>query len=917
MHRYLFLLLIVISSCKEKPSSPLEPKELTCEYLSNPSVVDAKEPRLSWIAIDPLHTTDQKQLAYQIRVATSKENIVEADLWDSGKVISDKVTGIPYGGKKLTSRQECWWQVRIWDKNNIASEWSDISFWRMGLLNRNDWKAKWIGAPWQSEQALPKPQGGPNARPEEFGPPAPYLRKSFLIKKQVSKAIAYVTGLGYFEFYANGKKIGNDVLVPNQTNYGKRPNLSKSLINVEDNFSDYKVMYLAYDITEHLHKGENVIGSILGNGFYNPAKFWTEGYGSPRFIGQVHIRYKDGTEELIASDETWKVSKGPIRMDMVYYGETYDARNELEGWSTSGLNDAPWKNATLRKAPEGRLVAHTANTDQVTERIAPISIAKISEGKYKVDFGTEISGWVRLQNVEGPPGHKIDISFDANTYSGDNTYILKGNGKESYAPRFNWFVFSGVEINNWPGELTEDHIVAEMVNTYIEESSTFKTSNSLINDIHKIWKRSLVDNLHGGIMSDCPHRERSAYTGDAQVTSAMVMETYDAKNLYYKWILDIIGAQNVTTGYVPNAAPWQPGSGGGVAWGSAIAIIPWEYYLHYGDRKLLLKSYGPIKKYIEYMNSWINENGIMHSQRIGGNGEITKWFNLGEWESPGEPLRDDFVHTFYYWMCTDIAMKSAKVLGKTEDFHSFKNVSEATKKAFHKTFYNEEKGTYGNGGGNIMALKMGVPDKELHRVQTALKTNIDQNEGHLDTGIFGTRYFFEVLADNGLNHLAYEALIKKDEPGFGYWLSSGATTTREAWDNSGSHNHPMFGGGLVWLYRKLAGMQLDPNAPGYKHILFKPHPVEGLDYVEYRQKTPYGEASIYWENTKTHFKMDVIVPVGSSATVSVPVRYTGAKEFDATKILLPKKGIEFLKRENGYDLYEVKSGQYGFEVLKN
>src|SRR5690606_873101 len=205
---------------------------------------------------------------------------------------------------------------------------------------------------------------------------------------------------------------------------------------------------------------------------------------------------------------------------------------------------------------------------------------------------------------------------------------------------------------------------------------------------------------------------------------------------------------------------------------------------------------------------------------------------------------------------------------------------------------------------------------ELERVQTALKTNILQNEGHLDTGIFGTRYFFEVLADNGLNNLAYEAIIKKDKPSFGYWLSLGATTTRESWDNRGSHNHPMLGGGLVWLYRNLAGMQLDPNVPGYKHLLFRPQPVEGLEYVEYTYKTPYGEASIHWKNTEAHFKMDVIVPAGSSATVSVPLR-RGTKEFDDTKIAFPKKGVEFLKRENGYALYEVKSGQYSFEVVKN
>ena len=911
MLRVLFVLFFSALYPNQPMFSEVVPTQLTCEYMRNPTVLDAENPRLAWISVDPKHRRGQAQFAYQIRVASSEEKLVSPDLWDSGKVISQESIGVKYGGTKLLSRQECWWQVRLWDVDGKASSWSEVGTWRMGLLNKNDWQAKWIGAPWQTEEALPKPAGGPNGIPKDFGPPAPFLRKGFHINKPISKAVAYVTGLGYFEFYANGEKIGNDVLVPNQTNYGKRPNLSKSLINVEDDFRKYKVMYLAYDITDNLQIGENVIGSILGNGFYNPAKFWTQGYGSPRFLGQVHITYKDGTEEVIVSDESWKIAQGPILMNMVYYGEIYDARKKIKDWASPKLKDSVWKNVALRKAPEGELVAHSANTDKVTERIQPVSIEKVSEGKYKVDFGVEISGWVKLKNVIGPAGHKIDIAFNGNLYSGENSYILSGQGRETYTPRFNWFVFSGVEITNWPGELKAENITAEAVNTLIEESATFETSNRLLNDIHKIWRRSQIDNMHGGIVSDCPHRERSAYTGDGQVACSMVMQTYDAKNFYNKWIQDIIEAQNVHTGYVPNAAPWQPGCGGGVAWGAAVSIMPWEFYLHYGDRDLLEMSYGPMTEYIKYMKTWVNEDGVMYSQRKGSNGEVLKWFNLGEWEAPGKLLRDDLVHTFYLWRCLDIAMKTAEVLGKKDAYLKYRGLAQETRNAFYKEFYDSVTGTYGDGGGNIFALKMGVPEEQYVTVKNSLINSIKNNEGHLDTGIYGTRYFFEVLAENGLNDLAYDAINKIDEPSYGYWLSLGATTTREAWDNSGSHNHPMFGGGLVWMYRNLAGMKTDPNTPAYRHIVFKPQIIDDLEYVSYTNNTPYGRAGINWENKPSEFEMNITVPIGCKATVYVPLeKKSTVLENDELPDI--KNGVVFLRKTDSYAVYSVKSGEYKF-----
>ncbi len=889
----------------------IRPEKLTCEYLVNPSVVDVLQPRLAWINIAEVGERGQIQTAWQIRVATSVKKLNEPDLWDSQQVKSDQSDRVKYAGKQLASRTDCWWQVRVWDKNGNVSDWSEPNYWRMGILNASEWKAKWIGAPWQGEEALPKPKNPNAALPEKLPPPAPMFRKEFRINKKVEKAVAFVTGLGYFELYLNGKKVGDDVLVPNQTNYGKRPGLINEGIPLEDNFREYKVMYLAYNITDQLKKGNNALGSVLGNGFYNPAKFWTAAYGTPRFLTQIYITYIDGSEEVIVSDESWKAAESPILMDMVYYGEHYDARKEQPGWNQADFDDSDWKPVVLRKAPEGKLVAHTSNPDRVMEKISPVKIEKLPNGNYHVDFGVEVSGWVRLNDVKGPAGHKIEIKYLCNTYSGDNSYIFKGKGAESYAARFNWFVFSGVEISNWPGELQPGQITAEVVHTSIDESAIFETSNPLFNNINKIWRRSQTDNMHGGIASDCPHRERSAYTGDGQVACVTVMHNYDARNFYHKWIQDILGAQNVKTGYVPNGAPWQPGCGGGVAWGAAICIMPWEFYMQYGAMDMLDDNFEGMKEYIRYMQSWVDQGGIMFSQRVGKDGKVLKWFNLGEWVTPGNLPPDDMVHTFYFWRCTDIAAKTAKKLNRQAEANEYATLAEKTRQAFYKRFYDKKSGTYGNSGANIFALKMGVPENQYNKVIVALKEDIKSNDGHLDTGIFGTQFFFEVLSENGMHDLAFEAINKKDEPGYGHWLELGSTTTRENWNEEGSHNHPMFGGGLVWFYRKLAGMNADTEAPGYRHIIFRPQPAGDLTYVHYSNQTTLGDAGIFWKNENEEFSMEVTVPVGSEATVYVPVR-NGNQITESGTQIPQSENVMFLREESGYQLFSVKSGVYKF-----
>ncbi len=898
-------------------SAGLYPDRLTCEYLRNPMVVDILKPRLSWINIASGNERGQVQTAWEIRIAGNKENLLAgiSDLWNSGKVFSDQSVNIPYEGKPLTSRQDCWWQVRVWDRKGKVSDWSQPAFWSMGMLKAGDWKAQWIGAPWQDELPLPKPMAPKRigSKPDKLPPPAPLLRKSFTIDKDVASARAYVTGLGFFELYFNDEKVSDDVLVPNISLYSRRKNLRPIGVMIRNNFREYRVFYLSYDIKNLLKPGENVIGVLLGNGFYNPASYWCEGYGSPRFLGQIHITYTDGSEQVILSDQSWKASKSPIVSDLMYDGEHYDARLEQPGWCTPGFNDSGWENVVIRKSPEGKLKAHMSPTDRVMERFSPVRLEQLGQGHYKVDFGQEISGWLHLLNVSGEAGHRIEIKYVCESPNGDNSFTLKGGGPESYAARFTWFVFREVEIINWPGELKPEQLEAEAVYTNVETTGKFECSNSLFNTINKIWWRSQTDNMHNGIASDCPHRERSPYTGDGQVSCVTVMHNFDSRSFYTKWIQDILGAQNPETGYVPNGAPWQPGCGGGVAWGAAINIMPWEFYLHYGDIDMLRNNYEGMKGYIKYMLTWTDEDGIMFSQAPDRQ-KPNQWLNLGDWCAPGKLPPDNMVHTFYLWRCSDLTAKAARALGRTTEAEEYNKLAESTKKSFQQKFFDEEKGSYGPNGGNIFALKMGVPDQQKALVISALKADIAANKGHIDTGIFGTQFFFEVLSDYGLHELAYEVMNQRTKPGFGWWIGQGATTTWEQWDGGGSRNHPMFGGGIVWFYRKLAGINTDENKPGYRHIIFKPQPAGDIAFVSYSGLTPYGPAEITWNKDSGKFTMKITVPVGSTATVYVPASKTGGITESGRKIRKPGP-VTYLGTEDGYVIYKVESGNYRFVSL--
>ncbi len=902
MHNVLFVSLLLSASAA---SATLIPTLLRCEYRVNPLGMDEPAPRLEWVNQAGAQERGESQTAWQVQVATSLTALERApDLWDSDKKVSGESTQITYVGKPLQPRQRCYWRVKVWDKSGHASPWSEAAVFETGQMGL-PWQAQWIGAPWQEEDG------------KKDADAAPLLRSNFELLEGIVQARAYVTGVGYYELYLNGQKVGDDVLTPAQTDYGKRERI-KVIHPIDPVFSGHRVLYQTYDVTALLKKGANAVGTMLGNGWFNrnDGHEGELGYGAPRLLFEMHIKLSDGSERVICSDGTWKASKGPITFNWMFAGEHYDARLEQPGWCAPGFDDRAWQAAALRKAPGGALQAQSAPTDRVMEIIKPTSITKLGEGHYRLSFPEEISGWLRLR-VKGAAGQKVEVHWLAQDtqgkqdYNGKNSYILRGNSEETYAPRFTWFVFKAVELIGWPGELTPESVQAEAVYTSVETTGTFACSNPLFEKINRLYWRSQTDNLHGAISSDCPHRERLGYTGDGQASCVTALHTFDLAAFYTKWVQDYFDAQHPVTGYVPDTAPFE-GGGGGPAWGAACILVPWQVYLHYGDRRILERHYTGMKQFLQWMHAQKGPDGILFCKLP--DGKDTFWLNLGDWCAPGkkQPPRD-LVHTFYLWHCTDFMARIANILGLKDDASTYAAMAQKTAEAFHHKFYDSDKGSYGPVGGDVFALVMGVPSERLARVRQALAANLLANNNHLDTGIFGTGFLFETLSDHGMNEAAYRAMDIRTQPGFGWWIEQGLTTTGEEWDSTNSRNHPMFGGGLSWFYRRLAGVETEEAAPGYRSIRIQPCLAGGMTRASYTTRTPYGELSVAWEKQAGNLTLKITVPVGSTACVTLPASLS-AKVEESGSPLDQAKSVKQLARTELAVSLETGSGTYRFAV---
>lgn len=874
-------------------------ENLRVEHMENPQVVDATQPRLSWTNTPrSAKARGLRQTAYRIVVASSLKKLKQGnyDLWDSGRQESDASDLVAYQGTPLASAQDCYWMVQTWDQDGKPSAWSKPAHWGMGLLQPGEWKAQWID-------------------PVQEGAGAPLLRKRFDTRGKVRQAKVFVCGLGYFELYVNGHRIGNDLLVPNMTDYTERHDLDKGPIAIEGNMAGHRVMYLAYDVTRQLQEGENALGVILGNGFYSPVNhnIPLSRFGDKCLRLQMLVTYEDGTTDCVVSDGTWQSRPSAITYNSVHGGELYNANLETPLWATTQDTSEGWHSVKCVEGPAAEMSAHTAPTDKVTEVLKPISLHQREDGAWVVDFGKEIAGWLHLRGLKGEKGDTLKVDYLSESVQGNMRYVMNGSGKEDYAPRFTWFVFSKAVISGIK-ELSSKNLTAEAVNTDVARAADFHTTDTLFNRINEIWQRSQLDNMHGGIASDCPHRERLPYTGDGEAACLTVMCNFDAAAFYQKWIRDVRDAQNKETGYVPNSAPWEPTAGGGVGWGAAMNTMPWEYYVQYGDRKILEDNFPAMKHQVEYMTTWLQPDGTM-KQQLGSLGDPNPnyWLCLGDWCPPYAVPLEELVHTFFLWLCSDYTARAAEVLGEEADAHTFRALANRTRDAFHKKYYNAEAGSYGDNGCNIFALVMGgMPEAQRKRVVEALRKEIaETHDGHINTGFLATKFFFETLTDNGLHDIAVAAMRKEDFPSYGHWIKQGATTTWEQWDGQNSHNHPMFGGGLTWFYRRLAGISADPAEPGFRHIILRPYPVEGLDNVHYSYRTPYGTVLSDLTQTAEGSTLKVAIPVGSHATLYLPTAQKGNIS-ESGKPLREATGVTMKGGEDGRTVLGLQQGTYTF-----
>lgn len=904
------LLIFGYTTPKEQKKSELSVNSLLCEDQVNPNNIDHPSPRLSWQMTS--QKKDRHQTAYRILVASSEELLKEGktDLWDSGKMKSPESVLVPYKGEQLSSGQKCYWTVKVWDENEIPSEYANPAHWEMAILDSSRWQAKWISPPrvfdWKRRDSEIKGiRRTDKPAPKE---PMPLLRKSFEVKKEIVSAKSYITGLGFFELRVNGKKIGDHVLSPAFTDYSKT------------------VLYEVMDLTDHLKKGENVVGVMLGNGWYNQIStdVWSFSRApwraDPTLLCQLEIEYADGTKKQVVSDETWTCEEGPIRFSSIRLGETYDASWEAEGWDQPGFDDQGWHDVRVIRGPRGELKAQNRPRVKIMDTLEPEKITRIGEESFLVDFGQNMAGFVKME-AKGKKGQKVRFIYGekvgpnggvdqsnidpyvAESRFQTDEYIFKGEGIEKWHPRFNYHGFRYVEVTGWQGELTRDNLKACLIYADFNTTSRFRCSSTLINQIHENILNTFYSNfIH--FPTDCPHREKLGWTGDAQLTSEALLYNFNMMNAYEEWVMDIVDTQKPTG----ELAPIVPTSGWGYEWGilpawnHALFEIPWNLYLYEGDQRILERVYPAMKNYLDFMSSQA-ENGIVK----GG---------LGDWLPAKTSTPPKVTSTAIYYKNLKMTAYIASLLNKDSEGTAFKDKAEEIRTAYNRQFFDGQTGEFIHPTQTALAsaVFMGVVDSsKIPALVGQLKENIQTSDLNLDFGILGAKYVPNTLSANGYNKVVYDLINTTHYPGWGNMLENQATTIWEDWNGKNSLNHPAFGSIDEWFYEILAGIRPDIESPGFKHFFIEPWFPAEMEWVECVKHTKYGDITVNWSKNENGISLNLEIPVNTTATVLLP---SGDLQIDGRKPEAGKPGVIQIDRTAKKNNLEIGSGYYQI-TLKN
>lgn len=903
-----FFVIITIASFFSDLSGADSEKitNLRTEYKTNPIGIETQSPRLSWEIISNKRNFMQK--AYHIKAAKSAADLKSNKnlIWDTDKIISDQSNQLEYAGRKLFSEERIYWQVKIWGNDGSQTKWSEPAFWEMGLLNSADWKAKWI------EPKLIENENGYN--------PCPMLRKEFSLNKKIKNARAYVTSHGLYEFHLNGKKVSDQLFTPGWTSYNKR------------------LQYQVYDITSNLTSGKNAAGVILGDGWYRGPLKWDyakNNYGDKlALLLQIVVEFADGSSETIISDDSWKSSTGAILMSGIYDGEFYDARLEKDDWDKPNYDDKSWSGVEIKYFDNKNLVSSEGEEVKITETIKPVKKFIAPNGELVFDFGQNMVGWVQFK-LKGNSGDKITLKHaevldqKGNMYF-DNLrkakqkieYIFKGEGVETYEPRFTFQGFRYVSISDYKGEIDLADLSGKVIHSDMKQTGYFTCSDSLVNQLQKNIYWGLRGNFLD-IPTDCPQRdERLGWTGDAQVFAPTACFNVDAASFFTKWMKDFI-ADQFSDGRIPHVIPnILPNEGGAAGWADAGIVIPWTIYQNYGDKRILEVQYESMKSWINYLKKQAGESFIW-SKGVG----YGDWLAFATTKSdyPGATTDKDLIGTAYYYYSTSLIRKIAIILEKNNDAEEFFVLMKNIKNAFQKEFITE-KGRIGSNTQTAYLLALAfdlVPDNYKSIAAERLAEDV-KRFGHITSGFLGSSHTSKILSDFGYQDLAFELLFRKQYPSWLYPVTKGATTIWERWDGikpngtfqsegMNSFNHYAYGAVGKWLYSDVAGIGFDPEKPGYKNIIFKPLINTKLTFAEAEYHSIYGVIKSSWKLQNGIIMLDIEIPANTTASIYLP---TAIKEniTESGKSIDTVSEIQFVKVEAGRTLLNLGSGKYHFEV---
>ncbi len=897
--------------------TPLTLTNLRCEYRSNPIGIDIPEPRLSWELVSSERAERAErgtaQSGYQIRVADSAAHLAKNNLlWDSGKQASDASIQVAYQGPALQSGQRYYWQVQVSDNHGRISAWSEPAYWEMGLLQTSDWKARWITPNVEEDPAKPTP--------------VPMLRRVFEGKGNVASARLYASAMGLYELELNGKRVGDQYFTPGWTAY------------------DFRYQYQTYDVTAQLKPGKNCLGALLGDGWFRGNMTWDHArnsYGTKlALLAQLVITYKDGKRQVIGTDENWKAANGPILMSDIYDGETYDARLERTGWSDAAYDDddKDWKGVTLLDSPKAKLVAPAGPPVRAIEEVKPVKVIKTPEGDAVLDMGQNMVGWVRF-HLSAPAGTTITLRhaevldskgnlYTENLRSAKQTirYIAKGQGDETFHPHFTFQGFRYVAVDGWPGELPLDAFTGVVIHSAIERAGTFETSNIMLNKLQHniIWgqKGNFLD-----VPTDCPQRdERLGWTGDAQVFARTACFNHDSAAFYTKWLQDVALDQQ-DDGAVPYVIPnvlshqTRKEQAAAAGWADVATVLPWTIYLCYGDRRILEQQYPSMKAWVEYVRRQAGDRFIWSSGSTFGD-----WlaFATTDADYPGATTDKDLIQTAYFARSTSLLRATAEVLRNKEDAEFYAGLLDHIRAAFQKEFVTPN-GRLSSNTQTAYTLALAfdlLPESQRKEAAERLAADV-RHFKHITSGFLGTSLICQVLGDYGYYDEAYLLLNRTEYPSWLYPITKDATTIWERWDgikpdgsfqdkSMNSFNHYAYGAIGEWMYRVIAGIEIDPRQPGYKHILIQPHPGGGLTMAKASVHSMYGKVASSWDLKDGKMTLRVEVPANTTATIRLPeARQEEVTESD--KALQTSPGITGVRQEDDAVFAEAGSGIYVFD----